>query len=114
MGEGGDFGARTPLEAWSLRLHGAAAFAFLIALGSMFAQHIPRAWYLGRNIASGIAALVVVAFLVATGYALYYFALDEAHAMVSAMHWSVGLAAIAVFAAHVGLGRRSAPARTGD
>ena len=99
---------RHPLEAWALKLHGAAAFAFLLALGSMFAQHIPRAWYLRRNLASGISALVVSAFLVATGYALYYFALDDAHALVSTLHWSVGLAAVALLWIHVVLGRRSA------
>ncbi|HLX23816.1 MAG TPA: hypothetical protein VKR38_10750 [Usitatibacter sp.] len=97
---------RHPLEAWSLKLHGAAAFAFLVALGSMFAQHIPRAWYLRRNVASGIATLALAAFLVATGYALYYFALDDAHAIVSTLHWTVGLAAIALFWIHVAMGRR--------
>ncbi|HEY2630405.1 MAG TPA: hypothetical protein VGI57_14840 [Usitatibacter sp.] len=106
-GEGSD-SLRHPLEAWALKLHGAAAFAFLIALGSMFAQHIPRAWYLKRNIASGIAALAVAGFLIATGYALYYFALDDSHAIVSALHWSVGLAAIALFWIHIWIGRRIA------
>jgi hypothetical protein len=99
---------RHPLEAWALKLHGAAAFCFLLALGSMFAQHIPRAWYLKRNIASGIASLAVAAFLVATGYALYYFALDDAHGVVSALHWSVGLAAVALLWIHIWLGRRGA------
>jgi hypothetical protein len=100
---------RHPLEAWALKLHGAAAFGFLIALGSMFAQHIPRAWYLRRNIASGVSALIVAAFLVATGYALYYFALDDMHAIVSTLHWSVGLAAVALLWVHISLGRRSKP-----
>jgi len=105
LGTGPD-GERHPLEAWALKLHGAGAFAFLVALGSMFAQHIPRAWYLRRNIASGVSALIVAAFLIATGYALYYFALEDAHAIVSTLHWSVGLAAIALFWAHVAIGRR--------
>jgi len=108
LGTGAE-GERHPLEAWALKLHGAAAFGFLVALGSMFAQHIPRAWYLRRNVASGICTLSVAAFLVATGYALYYFALDEAHAVVSTLHWSVGLAAIALFWLHVALGRRARP-----
>jgi len=97
---------RHPLEAWALKLHGAAAFGFLVALGSMFAQHIPRAWYLKRNVASGVCALLVAAFLVVTGYALYYFALDDAHARVSTLHWSVGLGAIALFWLHIAIGRR--------
>jgi hypothetical protein len=67
-----------------------------------------RAWYLKRNIASGIAALAVAAFLVATGYALYYFALDDAHAVVSTLHWSVGLGAVALFWIHIWIGRRDA------
>ena len=110
LGAGADGDSmRHPLEAWALKLHGAAAFVFLLALGSMFAQHIPRAWYLRRNIASGVSALIVAAFLVATGYALYYFALDDAHAIVSTLHWSVGLAAVALFWAHIAIGRRARP-----
>lgn len=103
-----EFGAtRHPVEAWALKLHGAAAFLFLIALGSMFAQHIPRAWFLERNIASGICALVVCAFLIATGYGLYYFALDDMHALVGMAHWTVGLAAIGLFWIHLWIGRNS-------
>ena len=72
----------------------------------MFAQHVPRAWYLKRNVVSGASMLGVAAFLVATGYALYYFAFDEAHAIVSTLHWTVGLAAVALLWAHIAIGRR--------
>jgi hypothetical protein len=104
-----EFGAtRHPIEAWALKLHGAAAFLFLIALGSMFAQHIPRAWFLKRNIASGIATLTVCALLVVSGYWLYYFAEDESRSFVSTLHWAVGLGAIGLFWLHLWLGRRAA------
>jgi hypothetical protein len=105
-GSGGGDDSRRGYEAWALRLHGAAAFAFLVAMGSMFTHHIPRAWYLGRNVASGLWILAFAAVLVLTGYALYYFATDESHAWWSAAHWVVGIAAAALVPIHVWLGRR--------
>jgi hypothetical protein len=98
--------ARRGFEAWALRLHGAAAFGFLVAMGSMFTNHIPRAWYLRRNVGSGSSILGVATVLVVTGYALYYFATEESHAWLSVVHWSIGLAAIAVVPLHVWLGHR--------
>ena len=103
-----EFGAtRQPVEAWALKLHGAAAFFFLVALGSMFAQHIPRAWYLKRNVASGICALVACAFLVATGYGLYYIGGEEWRPFTSLAHWLLGSALVPIIVLHIVLGRRA-------
>ena len=38
-----------PLEAWSLRLHGLAAFAGLFVLGLLAAAHIPQGWRLSHR-----------------------------------------------------------------
>ena len=41
----GDFGSsHHPIEPWAMRLHGAAAMGFLVALGSMLPVHVRRAW----------------------------------------------------------------------
>lgn len=87
-----------PLEAWSLRLHGLAAFGGLFMLGVLAASHIPNGWRLSarqrwthqRN--TGLALCVLAALLVGTGYLLYYFApetlrpaLGWGHAIVGAV-----------------------------
>ncbi len=69
----GEFGDSTSAsEPWWLRLHGAAAMGFLIALGSLLPGHISRAWQLRRNHRSGLTILGLVALLIVTGYGLYY------------------------------------------
>jgi fatty acid desaturase len=44
---------RLAREALALKLHGAAGFAALLALGAMSAHHVRRAWALKRNRVSG-------------------------------------------------------------
>jgi len=92
---------RHPLEAWALKLHGAAAFLALIAFGSVLAQHAPTGLRLRQNLASGIAILAAAIALTATGYWLYYFVDDRTRALVSAAHWMVGVAAIGLVLLHL-------------
>jgi len=102
-----DFGdAHAPFEPWWLRLHGAAAMAALVVLGSLFPGHIARAWRLRLNRRSGLAMLSVVGLLVVTGWALYYLGDEETRGWISVVHWAVGLAAAAGLALHVWLGKR--------
>lgn len=102
----GDFGiARHPLEIWSLRLHGAAAMAFLVLMGTLLPVHVRRAWRARRNLATGIAMLAANAMLVATGYALYYAGSESLRSWSSVIHWSVGLGAVALMTTHIAAGR---------
>ena len=103
----GDELARVAREALAMKLHGAAAMATLIALGAMVAAHARPAWRLRRNRGSGSLVVATFAVLAATGYALYYFATDDARPPLSLLHWVTGLALVVLLPVHLVLGRRT-------
>jgi hypothetical protein len=107
----GDELARAAREALAMKFHGAAAMATLVALGAMVAAHARPAWRLRRNRGSGSLVLVLFCLLAATGYALYYFATDDARPPLSLVHWVTGLALVALLPLHLMLGRRSRATR---
>jgi len=91
-----DDGLETPwriAETWTLRAHGAAAMATLIAFGSMLPAHVPAAWKLNRNVVSGIGMLATLLVLVATGWLLYYAAGESLRAWSSYLHMGIGIGA---------------------
>jgi hypothetical protein len=98
---------RLDAETWMLKVHGAAAFAALIALGAMFPHHVRRGWALSRNRVSGSAVIGTLGALTGTGYALYYLVNEANRASISFAHWSIGLAFAPLFVAHVVIGRRA-------
>jgi hypothetical protein len=93
-----------PLEVWWLRLHGAAAFASVWLFGMLWAIHVLPAWKARRRV-SGIVLGVVASVLVLTGYLLYYGG-ESSRAVVSVLHWVLGLAALVPLLLHA-LRRRS-------
>jgi hypothetical protein len=98
---------RLARESLALKVHGAAAFAMLLALGAMAAYHVRRGWALDRNRASGSLVVTCFAILILTGYALYYLVGEDTRASVSLAHWALGLALAPMLVVHVILGRRS-------
>ncbi len=106
----GEFGdVAHPLEPWWLRVHGLSAAAFLIGFGSVLPGHVRRAWVGRRNRLSGTLFFSVLALLIASGYALYYMGNEDWRAIVSVLHWVIGLGAPLLLAWHVwrGQARRS-------
>ncbi|ACB96991.1 hypothetical protein [Beijerinckia indica] len=95
-----------PSEPLWLRIHGAAAMGALIILGSVFPGHIGRAFTMRRNLFSGFLMLSIAALLILTGYGLYYFGDEETRPWISLLHWTLGLASIAILILHVKLGKR--------
>lgn len=93
-----------PLEAWWLRLHGAAAFATLWLIGLLWAIHLLPAWKSRRRI-SGIALTLLLAVLVLSGYFLYYASGDDARAVIALLHWITGAALPLAVLPHVLRGR---------
>ena len=97
----GDFGpAPHPLEFWWLALHGAFAFASLWLWGLLWAIHIPIGWRMSRRRWSGGIMFGVAAWLVLSGYALYYAGNEELMSISAILHWSIGLAAPVLFFLH--------------
>lgn len=102
-----DFGdAHAAFEPWWLRLHGAAAMAGLVVLGSLLPGHITRAWRMRTNYRSGLLMLSLVVMLVVTGYGLYYVGEEETRPWISMVHWLAGVVVAAGLALHVRLGKR--------
>ena len=94
-----------------LKVHGAAAFAALIALGAMFPHHVRRGWALSRNRISGAVVITALGALIVTGYALYYLVNEANRASISIAHWLIGVAFAPLFIAHVVIGRRAGERR---
>jgi cation transport ATPase len=113
LGAPGEFGETTsPLAPLSMQVHGAAAMVFLVLLGTLLPGHVRQAWNARRSRVTGGGMLVGVALLVASGYGLYYLGGEETRAVVSALHWVVGLVLPAwlvwhVRASRVPVGRRA-------
>lgn len=106
----GEFGEQPhPLEIWSLRLHGAAAFATLWLLGLLWPIHVLPAWRARRR-ASGLVVAGASFVLVASGWLLYYGSGDDARAGVALVHWCVGLVLLLPYLWHVLRGRNAGQA----
>jgi hypothetical protein len=106
---GGEFGATThPLEPWALKLHGAFAFAALWICGLLWGVHIVNGWSTRLRRGTGGALFGALAWLILSGYLLYYLGDETLRPAVSLLHWTIGLAVPIAFIAH-----RLAPRRHG-
>jgi len=110
----GNFGPRPhPLQHWWLRLHGLAAMLSLIALGSVLPHHVRGAWTLARNRMAGAVLMLVLIWLVCTGYALYYLVGAVGEDLLSLLHWIPGLLLPPVLWLHIRRGRARLPGCAG-
>jgi hypothetical protein len=97
----GEFGPeRSPLEPWWLKIHGAFAFLSLWSGGVLWGLHVVNGWRQKRRRWSGATLFGCFLVLILTGYLLYYVGDDQPRAMISIIHWILGLAAPLVFASH--------------
>lgn len=88
------------LEPWWLKLHGGFGFASLWLLGLLWGAHIVPAWSTGRKRWTGSLLLAGLAWLVVSGYLLYYLGDDDLRAWTALLHWLLGLACPAIFLTH--------------
>ena len=95
------------LQFWSLKLHGASAMAFLVALGILIPTHIKHAWRARRNRPNGAVLIAATALLVVTGYGLYYLGDEKWRAAASWLHLVLGVASPVVLVVHIWQGRRA-------
>ncbi|MEA3209389.1 MAG: hypothetical protein QOE70_2446 [Chthoniobacter sp.] len=104
--------APTPLEGqgWEqlrpllLKIHGGAAMAALLVLGALV-THIRRGWSADKNRLSGALMIALNAFLIATGYGLYYAGEEGLRAWLSRWHAWIGLGVFILLPTHVIAGR---------
>jgi hypothetical protein len=97
----------SPLEPWSMKLHGAGAMVALFFIGSLLNNHIRRELRARRNLASGWAMIAVLAALTLSGYGLYYVAGEESRPLWSTTHWIIGLGFAVLIVLHIVLGRKA-------
>lgn len=100
--------SENPLQVWWLRLHAGTATAAIWLLGYMSAIHVQRNWGTGQRRNSGLLFVTAFGLLVLTGYLLYYVDADRPAALLSNIHWIIGLCAPAAFVLHRSAKRRRA------
>ncbi len=97
----GSFGPEhSPAESWLLRLHGVAAYGFLIVAGALIPNHIRLAWRARRARRTGTTTAVCITILAASGVGLYYIAGEHSRSLTSIVHWAIGLAGTLALIVH--------------
>lgn len=96
-----------PLEPWAMKVHGAGTMVILFFLGSLMNSHIRRALNARRNLASGWLMIATMAWLIVSGFGLYYVATESDRSLWSLAHWVVGLGLVVMVVIHVRCGRAS-------
>jgi len=102
----GDFSAS---KSWALKIHGGAAMAILVLVGTLLNGHVKFAWRARRNRGNGILFLSIFGILTITGYGLYYAGGERLRAWTSWIHLAIGLVLPAFLIAHIWLGRKTRP-----
>jgi cation transport ATPase len=103
----GEFGPQPhPAEPWLIRIHGGAAMAILVILGTLLPIHVKRGWQARQNRLTGTGLLVFFALLTVSGYGLYYSGGESLRAFTSLAHTWIGLALPAIIVWHVVTGHR--------
>jgi hypothetical protein len=88
-----------------MKIHGAAAMASLVLLGTLLNVHVKFAWRAGRNRINGAILLSVFGVLIVTGYGLYYAGGEKLRAWTSWIHLVIGVAVPIFLVIHILLGR---------
>ena len=92
---------------WAMKIHGAAAMAILVLLGTLLNGHVKFAWMAHRNRINGVLVLATFAILTLTGYGLYYSGSEKLRTWTSWVHLCVGLFLPILLVFHIWLGRRT-------
>ena len=107
MARPGDF--ETTAKTWAIKIHGAAAMAILVLIGTLLTGHVKFAWRARRNRGNGAFLLGVFGVLSITGYGLYYAGGEKLRAWASWIHLGVGLSIPLLIVLHLVLGKRKRP-----
>ena len=97
----GEFGpVAHPLERTWIVLHAGTAFLAAWVLGLIWLGHVRRGLGLGRKLPSGVSLVLLVAFLMLSGWGLYYIGDDAWREWTATAHWVVGLGAAVLLLVH--------------
>lgn len=89
------------LSSWSLILHGAASYVFLVVFGMLLSTHISFNWRVKKNRRlSGIILTLLFVILILSGYLLYYSGNEAFRTLTSYLHWTIGILSSTIFTAH--------------
>ena len=94
-------------KAWAMKIHGAAAMATLVLIGTILTAHVRFAWRAKRNRGNGVLFLSTFGILTVTGYGLYYAGGERLRAWTSWIHLGVGLVVPILLVVHILLGKRT-------
>ena len=104
----GDFGPmKSPWQHPMLVVHGLAALAYLLLLGSLTTVHIRRGWAVKKQRLQASLLFALQAALVLTAGGLYYVGHESTRAVMSTTHLIVGLLLALMLPLHIWLGRRA-------
>lgn len=92
------------LPSLMLKVHGGVAMVALVLLGALI-NHIRKGWRARKNRASGLTLVLVILFLVVTGYGLYYAGDEQLRSLISQWHAWIGLTLFLILPVHVLIGR---------
>ena len=96
-----EFGIKQdPLEAVWQKLHGGFSMLATFAFGLLWGVHVVKGWSVRWRRLSGGALFGVTAFLILSGFALYYITAEQWQHRTALAHWAVGLIALAFFLIH--------------
>ncbi|MCB1579170.1 MAG: hypothetical protein KDI81_18025 [Xanthomonadales bacterium] len=108
----GEFGPeKHPWQFPLLKIHGAAAFLMLMAIGAMLVNHVPATWRTRRSRGLGLSLVAGVALMVISAWCLYYAADEYWRPILGNIHAAIGFALPLILAIHILRGRRSARAK---
>jgi magnesium-transporting ATPase (P-type) len=96
-------------KSFAMKIHGAAAMAILVLIGTLLNGHVRYAWRAKRNRINGAFFIAVFAVLTLTGYGLYYAGGETLRAWTSWIHLWTGLVFPIFLIVHVLLGKKTRP-----
>lgn len=105
----GEFGPeKHPWQFPILKVHGAAAFLMMMAIGSLLTNHVPSAWRTQRSRKLGLTLVSGVSLMVISAWCLYYAADEQWRPIIGNIHASIGVSLPIILVFHIWHGRRAA------
>ncbi len=90
-----------PAEKWALIAHAVCSFYGLWWFGLLWPGHIYKSWRARIRRWSGGILFACLAWLTATGCALYYIGSETVRSWTSLLHWVAGIICALAFAVHL-------------